>query len=326
MNSDHLQGATVLLVDDHPANLQVLLDYLRAEGFRTLIARNGEGAIRQAAFAQPDIILLDVMMPPGIDGFETCRRLKQNDDTQDIPVIFMTALSDTMDKITGFEAGGVDYVTKPFDGIELLTRVKAHLALRRYREKLEHSNRELRQVNDALLEAQKKLEIAAKTDPLTQLSNRRDMIDKIKYEKIRFQRNHKPFTLVICDIDDFKSFNDTYGHDCGDFVLVSVSNTMRAKIRDQDQLARWGGEEFLFLFPETDLENGSIVAEKIRETIASQAFIYKEQSLAITMTFGMSVFDDEAMEIDECINNADHALYAGKKRGKNCVMLSEKED
>ncbi|GAK55752.1 response regulator receiver modulated diguanylate cyclase [Candidatus Vecturithrix granuli] len=314
---------TILVVDDHPMNLRVLLDSLQEEGFRILIARNGEGALRQATLALPDIILLDVMMPPGIDGFETCRRLKQQDATKDIPVIFMTALSDTINKVTGFEVGGVDYVTKPFDRAELLARVKAHLALQRYQRELAITNQKLRQMNEALLESQKQLEIAARTDPLTHLSNRRDMIEKIEMEKVRIKRHHKPFTLILCDIDNFKMFNDTFGHDCGDFILVSIANMMRAMIREQDQLARWGGEEFLFLLPETNLKSGAIVAEKIRKAIADYHFEYKTHVLSVTMTFGVSICQTHTIDIDDCIKQADRALYNGKHAGKNLVFQTK---
>ena len=313
----------ILVVDDHPMNLRVLLDALQEEGFRILIARNGEGALRQAALALPDLILLDVMMPPGIDGFETCRRLKQQEATKDIPVIFMTALSDTIDKVTGFEVGGVDYVTKPFDRAELLARVKAHLALQRYQRELAITNQKLRQMNEALLESQKQLEIAARTDPLTHLANRRDIIEKIEMEKVRIKRHHKPLTLILCDIDNFKAFNDTFGHDCGDFILVSIAKMMRAMIREQDQLARWGGEEFLFLLPETNLKSGAIVAEKIRNAIASRQFEYKTHALSVTMTFGVSICQSHTVDIDDCIKQADRALYEGKRAGKNLVSQAK---
>jgi diguanylate cyclase (GGDEF)-like protein len=312
----------ILLVDDNPTNLRILLESLKESGYKTLVARSGEGALRQAEFARPDLILLDVMMPPGIDGFETCRRLKKNKATQDIPVIFMTALSDTVDKVKGFEVGGVDYVTKPFDGVELMARVKAHVELRQYQKKLKLSNQRLREINEDLREAQRKLELAARTDPLTQLSNRRDIIEKIEYERIRFKRNQKSFVLILGDIDHFKAFNDTFGHDCGDFVLVSVANVMRSMIREWDQLARWGGEEFLFLLVETDLEGGKIVAEKIRQSIASHSYIHKDLTLSITMTFGVSMFNNYSMTIDECIKEADQALYKGKEQGRNCVAAS----
>ncbi len=323
MEIEESKETTILIVDDNPTNLHVLLEHLKTSGFRTLIARSGEGALRQAAFAQPDLILLDVMMPPGIDGFETCRRLKQDETLKDIPVIFLTALSDPVDKIKGIEAGGLDYVTKPFDGMELLARVRTHLSLSCYREELKRSNHELQQANEALLKVHKELELAARTDPLTLLSNRRDILDKIEYEKIRFERTHKPFVIILCDIDHFKQFNDTYGHACGDFVLVSIANTMRALVRKQDGVARWGGEEFLLLLPETVSEGGRIVAEKIKETIANRFYNYQEQQLSITMTFGVSVFDDYAMHTDACIKKADQALYQGKETGRNRVILSE---
>lgn len=324
MKPEEITEASILVVDDSPTNLYVLLDYLRTSGFKTLIARSGEGALRQATFARPDLILLDVMMPD-MDGFETCRRLKQKEALKDIPVIFLTALTETVEKIKGMEAGGVDYVTKPFDGLELLARVKTHLALSRYREELKRSNRELQQANEALVKAHKQLELVAKTDSLTQLSNRRDMLDKLEYEKIRFERSQRPFVLILCDIDHFKRFNDTYGHDCGDFVLVSVANSMQSIGRKQDWVARWGGEEFLLLLPETDLNGGGIFAEKIRRTIAEHSYQYKEQDLSITMTFGVSVFDDYALEIDECIKRADRALYKGKEQRRNCVVLFDQE-
>ncbi len=319
-----MEKGTILVVDDNPSNLGILVDSLDEAGFETFVARSGEGALRQVEYAQPDLILLDVMMP-GIDGFETCRRLKANKATKDIPVIFMTALSDTVDKVKGLEAGGVDYITKPLDIVELLARMKTHLELKRSREELNHYVQELEKVNEALRKSQKKLEIAARVDPLTQLSNRRDMIEKLEQEKARFERNKRPFALVVCDIDDFKKFNDNYGHDCGDFVLVSVANIMRSIIRKQDQLARWGGEEFLFLLPETNLENGGIVAEKIRKKIASNSYTYEEQKLFVTVTCGVSVFNKDCKSIDDCIKNADQALYRGKAQGKNRVVLSEPE-
>lgn len=325
-----MKKAAILLVDDDPSSLGVLVDSLEDNGFETYVARSGKGALRQIEHGLPDLILLDVRMP-GMDGFETCRHLKANDTTKDIPVIFMTALSETIDKVKGLEAGGVDYITKPFDIAELLARVKMHLELQRYREELKHyiqelerTNAALEHTNQALRESQEQLQIAARTDPLTQLPNRRDIIEKIGYERIRFERSKKSFALIVGDIDDFKQFNDTYGHDCGDFILVTVANLMRSSIRKQDQLARWGGEEFLFLLPETNLEGGRVVAEKIREKIASHVYMFQGQDLSVTMTFGVSVFDKNALSIDGCIKSADQALYRGKEEGKNRVILSEK--
>jgi signal transduction histidine kinase len=127
---------TILIVDDNPTNLGVLFDYLRGAGFKVLIAEDGDGALQRATYAQPDIILLDVLMP-GIDGFETCRRLKENEETSDIPVIFMTALSETVDKVRGFNLGAVDYVTKPLQHEEVLARIRTHLTIRKQNKELD---------------------------------------------------------------------------------------------------------------------------------------------------------------------------------------------
>jgi DNA-binding response OmpR family regulator len=140
---------TILIVDDSPTNLGVLFDYLRNSGFKVLVTEDGEGALQRASYAQPDIILLDVLMP-GLDGFETCRRLKENEETKDIPIIFMTALSDTVDKLKGFEAGAVDYVTKPVEVAEVLARVRTHLTLRNLQKQLQIANDTLTEKVQAL--------------------------------------------------------------------------------------------------------------------------------------------------------------------------------
>ncbi len=143
LNPEERQN-TLLLVDDVPTNLKVLVSYLQNFSFKVRIAQDGEDALEQVAYAKPDLILLDVMMPK-IDGFETCRQLKQNPETRNIPVIFMSALSDTFDKVAGFEAGGVDYITKPFQHEEVLARVNTHLTLKHLREQVDQQNIQLEQ-------------------------------------------------------------------------------------------------------------------------------------------------------------------------------------
>ena len=152
------QGA-ILIVDDTPMNLEVLVQELTDQDFEVFVAIDGESAIEQLQYARPDIILLDVMMP-GIDGFETCSRLKQNPETQDIPVIFMTALTNTEDKVKGFEAGAVDYVTKPIEPEEVHARVKTHLTIQRLRTELQEANELLEQ------------RVAERTAELERLKNR----------------------------------------------------------------------------------------------------------------------------------------------------------
>ncbi len=139
MKAETAEKGTILVVDDNPTNLHILLDYLNEMGFETLVARSGEGALRQLGYAKPDLILLDIMMP-GIDGFETCRRLKENPETREIPVIFITALTETADKIKGFELGAVDYITKPFHQKEVLARLNTQLTIQRQKRELQDLN------------------------------------------------------------------------------------------------------------------------------------------------------------------------------------------
>lgn len=311
----------VMIVDDVPKNLQVLGNTLRKENYRISVAQNGRQALDMVENTKltPDIILLDVMMPE-MNGFDVCRELKENSGTRDIPVIFLTAKSDQDDISNGFRLGAVDYVTKPFNSAELLARVRTHLSLKFTREELLEKNALLEEKNKQLTAAQKELEVAARTDPLTKLPNRRDILEKIIEEKIRFDRSSKPFTLVLGDIDDFKRINDTYGHDCGDMVLVETARIMRGHLRKQDHAARWGGEEFLLL-PETDAAGGKTITQKIREKIADNTLEYQDQSISVTMTFGVTTITQNCPgNIEECLKKADKLLYQGKQEGKNRVV------
>ena len=167
--------------------------------------------------------------------------------------------------------------------------------------------------------AYKKLDQLARKDPLTGLSNRRDFLEKVNDEKIRFERDKKEFAFVLSDIDNFKSFNDKYGHDCGDFVLKKVSEVFSNTVRKQDSVGRWGGEEFILLLPVSLSEGAVRIAEKIRKAISEQTYRFENLELSITMTFGVSIYDGSS-DIDSCIKTADEALYIGKQKGKNCVI------
>ena len=186
-----------------------------------------------------------------------------------------------------------------------------------------NSNKTIEEQNAKLLEAYIKMEELAKTDALTGLSNRHDMYQKIKHETDRFERNEKPFTILMGDIDNFKKINDTYGHDAGDHVLTSVAALMTTTMRKQDIASRWGGEEFLILLPETDLEGGKKIAEILRETIKKELIQYKNHNLNVTITIGLSVYN-RVRDVNESIKEADKAMYVGKIRTKNCVVISDK--
>lgn len=162
MVSDEIELGTILIVDDNPTNLELLLDTLKDSGFKVLVARDGPSTFQRLGHALPDLILLDVLMP-GMDGFEVCRKLKGSKATRDIPVIFMTSLDDTHNKIKGFQVGAVDYVTKPFQQEEVLARVTTHLILRRLQQQLQQKNAELARANAELEERNQELDAFAQT-------------------------------------------------------------------------------------------------------------------------------------------------------------------
>ena len=171
----------------------------------------------------------------------------------------------------------------------------------------------------ALRLANLKLERQAHTDPLTRLANRRSMLESLQSAIDSFLYYGIPFCLAMGDIDNFKAFNDRYGHDAGDLILVKIADLMGEEMREQDQSARWGGEEFLILLPGTQLEGASLMIERLRERIATTPITIEEQPTCITMTFGLAQYEGES-EITDSIRKADRAMYKGKCRGKNCVV------
>ena len=188
-------------------------------------------------------------------------------------------------------------------------------------EKVKERTLDLERKNKELEIARRKLETLSRIDPLTGLLNRRAMLEKIEQERVRFQRNNRPFVLLMMDLDDFKYFNDTFGHGCGDAVLMEVSKLTRSLVRAQDSISRWGGDEFLLLLPETDLQGGGVVAETIKRELLKMRFKYRGEECQVRATFGVSVYDNINKTIEECLREADQALYAGKQSGKNRVEI-----
>lgn len=207
-------------------------------------------------------------------------------------------------------------------------RKRAEEKLKLYATKLERSNTIKDDLIEELQDLKGKLEISARTDPLTGLCNRRGMLEKVEYERLRFERSKKAFSFIISDIDHFKKINDTYGHDGGDFVLGKVSKCFRESLRSQDIACRWGGEEFLILLPETELQGAIILAEKIRSLIESMTFEHNAHVIRLTMSFGLSVYDEASSDMDGCVKRADECLYIAKASGRNRVIstLNKEED
>ncbi|NLV69182.1 MAG: diguanylate cyclase [Spirochaetes bacterium] len=228
------------------------------------------------------------------------------------------------DVIKGFEAGGVDYITRPFNALELLARVDTHISLMAAHNDLKTYNESLEILSQQLLEKTKILDTMVRTDFLTGLANRMHMLDQLKREESRFRRGTPLCSVIISDIDYFKSINDTFGHEAGDNVLRAVADVFRNNTRKQDVIARWGGEEFLFLLPETPGNSAYKAAEKIRIAVSQIIIPDIKGDIHVTMTFGVCEFDLD-LSIDGTIRMADSALYAGKLRGRNCVEMVIKD-
>ncbi|BAZ41797.1 GAF sensor signal transduction histidine kinase [Calothrix sp. NIES-4101] len=199
LESESIDYKTILIVDDHPSNLQVLFTFLETQGFRVLAAQNGENALKIAVTSFPDLILLDILMP-GIDGFEVCRQLKNNLHTANIPIIFLTALSDTVNKVKGFELGGVDYVTKPIEQQELLARIQTHLTLKKMRQRLALQNKELHQ------EIYARQQVEGQQDLVKRITEKiRDSLDETQILQIATEELAKVLQTNSCQIELYNS-------------------------------------------------------------------------------------------------------------------------
>jgi len=193
------------------------------------------------------------------------------------------------------------------------------LLYNRYRLRIKYSD-QIHQKNQELTEAYRQLEITARTDPLTKLFNRREIMERLDQEKLRVERSHRSFSIALGDIDNFKSVNDRFGHDCGDAVLKKVSELIQSTVRRQDSAGRWGGEEFILLFPETGLDGARIVAEKLRSRLEDTLVNHNGIEMRVTMTFGVCQFVPGS-DLEACLKMADEALYRGKESGRNRVEL-----
>lgn len=303
---------TLLAVDDIEAN-RISIEYLIDEycdDIVVILASSGDEALKVAYTQEIDLILLDIQMP-GLDGFDTAKYLKSNPKTEHIPIIFLTAAFKKEEfQQKGFEVGAVDYFTKPIEDLQLINKLNL------YKEVI-FKTKELEKMNKELEEKNKLLEELSLTDNLTKLYNRNKLDDVLVSELNRANRySHYSFGVMIIDIDYFKSVNDVYGHQIGDKVLIEISNILKTHTRKTDTVGRWGGEEFLVICSETDLEGILFVAENIREKIASYSFSCKEQK---TASFGVSIYE-KGDEVNELIKRADDALYKAKESGRNKVI------
>jgi diguanylate cyclase (GGDEF)-like protein len=308
-----MSNSKILLVEDDKLQAKTTIEYLEKAGHEIVWVENGVSAIKSAKTSPFDLIVLDLVLPD-LDGHEVCRWLKNTKDTQDIPIIILSAKGTTKEKVVGLEAGADDYLQKPYDPSELKARIYACLRTKVLQDELRKKNRQLEEV---LLQ----MKTLAMTDQLTGLFNRRYFLSVIEKEFSRTLRYNHPTSCLMIDIDHFKTVNDEYGHNAGDQVLVEMSQIMANCLRKSDTVARWGGEEFIILLPETPKENALQIASRILTSVSTAKFSSVPRQ--ITISIGLAGMPEPDIDTSEkLIVAADRALYEAKNKGRNRVEVS----
>jgi len=291
----------ILIIDDTPMQL-VELGRILSSRYEVKIAKSGEEGLKVLKEHHIDLILLDLIMP-GMSGFEVLARLKESEETANIPVIFITGSALAEDEAKALSLGAVDYIHKPFVDIVVNLRVGIHLRL---------------------VEQMKFIENISLTDGLTEIGNRRSFDQAVKSEWNHAKRAKEHFSMLLLDIDKFKLFNDTYGHLNGDICLKTVASVIGDSLeRGRDNVFRWGGEEFAVLLPCTQIEGAMMVAERIRKNVAAAPIRHRGETTFVTISLGVGSivpadagFEEAFAEFSACV---DRALYRAKENGRNRV-------
>ncbi len=346
------QLSTILIIDDNLANIHILAKLLEHSGFVVRVAENGEGAIEQLQREIPDLILLDVMMP-GIDGFQTCAVIKENPTTTNIPIIFMTALDQTVNKLRGLSLGAVDYITKPFDHQEVIARIHLHLELYKLTEKLkqEISDRtaaelslqalnvdlerqvikktaalqqtmaQLQQTYSRLLAREKQLEYDVCHDALTGLPNRVWLMNRLQQLIQAASKGGLTYGILFIDLDRFKVINDSLGHLIGDQLLRGVGKRIEACLRETDTVVRLGGDEFVILMENIkEIEEVTSLAETIQAKL-QKGFQLKQYQVQTGASIGITLSGSNYQQPEEVLRDADIAMYYAKAKGRGCYEV-----
>ncbi|MGK7909672.1 MAG: diguanylate cyclase [Synechococcus sp.] len=307
--SDRHAG-NLLIVDDNSANLRLLGTLLDREGYSVRPVATATQALQLLETVHPDLVLLDIHMPE-LDGYEVCKRIKQTPATANIPVIFISSADAIEDKIKGFEAGGIDYITKPFEEREVLMRVRNHLQLHFLQQELQAKITDLERAYATIHE----LSIR---DDLTKLYNRRHFNEQAQQLLSISQRYGQSISFAICDVDRFKQVNDTFSHAIGDKVLQKIAQLIQKNLRSADLLARYGGEEFVIAFPQTELSAASEACNKIRLAIEEHDWQEIAPQLAITISCGVAHLPNQTNQ-EPILACADRKLYQAKQNGRNRI-------
>lgn len=296
----------ILIADDDPTIRTILLSALMRLGYRVEIAGDGDQAWSMLQEPQaPELAILDWKMP-GMTGVEICRRLRERKDAPYVYVVLLTGRDSLNDLVAGFEAGVDDYMTKPFKAAELNARLR--------------SGRRVLDLQRELLAAQAQLSGLANHDSLTDLWNRRVILERLDQELARAEREKSPLGLILLDIDHFKRINDTLGHSRGDEVLQQVAQRLTEAVRPYDSVGRYGGEEFLIVLPNCNMHETFKVGERIRKAICDEPVASADGPIAVSASFGATaIVAEQDSDPKALIVAVDRALYRAKELGRNRV-------
>lgn len=338
--------AKVLICDDDTINIEVLRELLQ-DDYEIASASSGEACLVKLSVFRPDVLLLDIMMP-GLDGHETCRRIVAASNEGTPQIILVSARTSTEERLTGYKAGADDYICKPFDHDELRAKVRIHARLRRAlvgltdaKAKLERHASDLeRLVHERTAELQTakeqsedlarrlagsntELALLARFDSLTKLLNRTAWNEIAQREQERSQRYDHPYSIMMIDIDHFKAYNDSQGHGAGDDCLRQVAREIANRCRASEFVGRYGGEEFVVLAPETDLDGARVLAERIQGAIEELNISHPASPTTDRVTVSIGVASGAARSWEDILREADAALYSAKRNGRNQVCAAQ---
>jgi diguanylate cyclase (GGDEF)-like protein len=300
-SNPHDTKPIVLIVDDSPDVHRLLKARLRVEDLDVRSAEDGTIGIELARELVPSLILLDLDMP-GIDGYEVLRTLKDDQATMNIPVIILSGLQNSQDKVTAFDLGAIDYVTKPFDIAELKVRVRSALRMQQLIQMLSQR---------------------AQIDGLSGLWNRRYFDTRWTEEVSRSARHGRALSVAILDLDHFKSINDTYGHPAGDAAIQGMAKTLQAACRQSDVACRYGGEEFVLIMTDTAPKDAMVLCERIRAGIEAATWpMHPDRKVTVSIGVAGCAGACDATA-DAWLHTADQNLYTAKRTGRNKIVCTE---
>lgn len=295
----------VLIADDSATSRILLGRALQRWGYEVVVAENGAEALD--ILSQPDspsMAILDWVMPH-LTGPEVCKRIRETHREPYTYILLLTSKNTKHETVEGLDAGADDYIVKPFDEHELQVRLRA--------------GKRIIDLQLDLLVAREKLREQASTDLLTMLPNRAAIFKTLEVELVRCHREHQHVGVILLDIDHFKKVNDTYGHFAGDAVLRETAHRLKHNVRPYDQVGRYGGEEFLVVMPNCDLEQATAQAERLRARLCTTTMMIEGTEMRISASFGVTISDGSERAPDLYVRVADEALYQAKASGRNCV-------